>query len=347
MHRRRLGNTTLDVSGIGLGCQSLGGGLYHRDDREAVRVLRRAAEAGINFFDTADHYSLGRSEVLIAKAFNNRRSEVILSTKVGTTYSSLATAALRARPLLRPFSRALRGLKLRLHHLRASQRHCDFSAAYISRAAENCLRRLRTDYLDLLMLHKPPPVEFERGEAFEALARLQAVGKIRYFGVSCDGAADARAALRMPGLSAIQVTINLLDQSAVPEVLPLAQRLNCGVIARNPRAQGHLTNEYRDVMAETYDQDAAEAAAREQAAREFSYLANDRRTMAQAAIQFAQHLSAVSVVLPRVVNLQQLEEVLAAPAAPPLSAEELVRIAATASGAGRMLKSHPYRQVAE
>ncbi|MGH8129482.1 MAG: aldo/keto reductase [Steroidobacteraceae bacterium] len=342
MNRRRLGNTKLEVSGIGLGCQSLGGGLYYRDDREAMRVLHRAADAGINFFDTADHYSLGQSEALIGKAFKGRRGGLILSTKVGTTYSPLATAALRARPLLRPFNRALRGLKLRLHHLRAAQRRFDFSAAYVAQAVENCLRRLRTDFIDLLMLHKPPLAVLERGEAFAALARLQAAGKIRYFGVSCDGVEEALAALCVPGLSAIQVTVSLLDQSAAADVLPMAQRLNCGVIARNPRGQGHLTSDYRDLMAETYVQDAAESELREQAARQFSFLAS-RRTLAQAAIQFAQHFSAVSVVLPRVVNLRQLEDVLGTPGAPALTPEELARIAAVTQTARHLLKSHPYR----
>lgn len=344
MDRRRLGNTTLEVSAIGLGCQSLGGGLYHRDDREAVRVLQRALDAGISFFDTADHYSLGRSEALIGRAFRGRRSEVVLSTKIGTVYSRLATAALRARGLARPVSRMLRRLKRPLHHLRASQRQGDFSAAYLTRAAEHSLRRLGTDTIDLLMLHKPPSAVLEGAEAFETLARLQTQGKIRYFGVSCDGAEQALAALRVPGVSAIQVTLNLLDQSAVRDVLPLAERLNCGVIVRNPLGQGHLTGAFRDLMAETYDRDAAEEAAREQAARRFAFLANERRTLAQAAIRFVQQFIAVSVTVPRAVNLPQLEETLGTPGTPPLSPGELARIAATASVTQSMVATHPYRQ---
>jgi aryl-alcohol dehydrogenase-like predicted oxidoreductase len=252
MDRRRLGSTELEVSEIGLGCQSLGGGLYHRDDREATRVLLRAAEAGISFFDTADHYSLGRSESLIGKVFRGRRHGVVLSTKVGTTYSPVTTIALRARPLLRPLSRALRPLKLSLHRMRAAQRGYDFSPEYLEQAVHKCLRRLRTDYLDLLLLHKPPLAELQRSECFDALQKLRSQGKIRYYGVSCDGVEDAHFSLKISEVSAIQIGVSLLDQAAVAEILPLAQRRNCAVIARNPRGQGHLTSDLSDITAETY-----------------------------------------------------------------------------------------------
>jgi len=344
MDRRRLGNTKLYVSEIGLGCQSLGGGLYYRSDREAINVLRNAADAGINFFDTADHYGLGLSESLIGKAFRGKRNAIILSTKVGTTYSALAATALRARPLLRPLSRPLRAFKLPLHRVRARQRRYDLRPAYLMRAVDNCLRRLRTDCVDLLMLHKPPPAELERGECVDALAKMHSAGKIRYYGVSCDGVEDARVALRIPGIAAIQITLSLLDQAAVPEILPLAEQLNCGVIARNPRGQGHLTSEFDDIMAETYVQDSAEAALRREAAACFSFLINERRTMAQAAIKFVQQFGAVSVVVPRAVNLEQLSDVLGTLRAPAISAEEMARIVSISEDTRAMLKSHPYRK---
>jgi aryl-alcohol dehydrogenase-like predicted oxidoreductase len=128
-----------------------------RGDQDAPSGRR----AGINFFDTADHYSLGLSESLLGRAFRGRRNSVVLSTKIGTVYSPIAATALRARSLLRPFSSTLRGFQLRLHHVRAAQRRYNFAPAYLERAVESCLRRLRTDYLDLLMLHKPPLADLE------------------------------------------------------------------------------------------------------------------------------------------------------------------------------------------
>ncbi|MEX2149948.1 MAG: aldo/keto reductase [Steroidobacteraceae bacterium] len=344
MDRRCLGRTELVISEIGLGCQSLGGGLYYRNDREAIRVLHRAAEAGINFFDTADHYGLGLSESLIGKAFRGRRNAIILSTKVGTTYSAAAKIALRARPLLRPFRWALRRQKLRIDHIRAAQRRHDLSPAYLERATDNCLRRLRTDYLDLLMLHKPPLAELQRGECLTELAKLQSKGKIRYYGVCCDGIKDARVALGIPGVSAIQITISLLDQAAIPEILPLAKRMNCGVIARNPRGQGHLTSEYSDIMAETYVEDASEAELRQKAARRFSFLANEKRTIGQAAIKFVQQFDAIQVVVPRAVNLAQLNDVLGTLNSPPISVQDMAMVASTTESIRPMLKSHPYRR---
>jgi aryl-alcohol dehydrogenase-like predicted oxidoreductase len=344
MDRRRLGSTELDVSEIGLGCQSLGGGLYYRNDREAIRLLHRAAEAGVNFFDTADHYSLGLSESLIGRAFLGRRNSIVLSTKVGTTYSPAAAMALRARPLLRPLGRTLRGLKLRLHHIRAAQRRHDLSPRHLERAADNCLRRLRTDHLDLFMLHKPPIAELEQGDCIAALTRLQSKGKIRYYGVSCDGVEDARVSLRIPGISAIQITVSLLDQAAIPEILPLALRINCGVIARNPRGQGHLTSEFSDIMAETYVEDSTEAGLRQEAARHFGFLANEKRTMGQAAIKFVQQFNAISVVVPRAVNVAQLDDILGTLAAPPLSDRDIDLIATATELTRPMLKRHAYRQ---
>jgi 1-deoxyxylulose-5-phosphate synthase len=343
MQLRRFGQTDLTVSELGLGCQSLGGGLYYRDDRESIRLLHRAMDSGINFFDTADHYSLGLSESLIGKAFHRRRNSIILSTKVGTTYSRAAAMALRARPLLRPLGRTLRGLKLRLHHMRAAQRRHDLSPRYLERAAENCLRRLRTDHLDLLMLHKPPIAELEQGDCIAALAGLQSKGKIRYYGVSCDGVEDARVSLGIPGISAIQITISLLDQAAIPEILPLARRINCGVIARNPRGQGHLTTEFSDIMAETYVEDSAEAGLRQQAARHFGFLVNEKRTMGQAAIKFVQQFNAISVVVPRAVNLAQLDDILGTLTAPPLSDGDIELIDSATEMTRPMLKSHAYR----
>jgi aryl-alcohol dehydrogenase-like predicted oxidoreductase len=344
MERRRLGSTELEVSHLGLGCQSLGGGLYYRDDREAVRLLHRAADAGINFFDTADHYGLGESESLIGKAFRERRNTVVLSTKIGTTYSPIAVMALRARPLLRPFSRRLRGMKVRLHQLRAAQRSYDFSPAYLQRAVDASLRRLGTDYLDLLLLHKPPAEELERGDCLDALARLQSAGKVRYYGVSCDGVADADIALRHPQVSAIQITVSLLEQAALPEILPRAKAANCGVIARNPRGQGHLTDAFADIMAETYVADSSEDRLRRLAARRFGFLVDERRTLAQAAIKFVQQFDAISVVIPRAVNVQQLNEILGSLEAPSLTPEDLVRIEAVAEETRSLLKSHPYRR---
>ena len=169
MKYNQLGQTDIRVSEIGLGCQSLGGGLYHRCKSESIAVVKKALDEGVNFFDTSDHYSQGLSEKWLGEALKGRRHEAVLATKAGTRYTRLGDVAGRARPALRPISRYLRPLKVSLHRMRATQKRQDFSAAYLERAVEASLRRLHTDYLDLFQLHKPPASELAAGDWFETL----------------------------------------------------------------------------------------------------------------------------------------------------------------------------------
>lgn len=332
MKYRRFGATELQVSEIGFGGQSLGGGLYHRDDREAIATLRAALDAGITFYDTADHYSEGRSEALIGKAFQGRRHRVVIATKAGTRFSGIGQVALGLRPLLRPVSRWLRPSKIYLHQLRTTQKQGDFSSAHLRRALEASLRRLKTDYVDVFQLHKPPPSLLDDGAWCETMERFKTEGKIRHYGVACHHGPsmvdDALRCLRLPGIASVQVSINLVEQRAVASVLPLAQTRGVAVLVRNPRDQGHLTAAGSDIMAETYSQSPGEVAQRMERARRFRFLAGPRRTLAQAALQFLLQLDGVTTVLPRLFRRQDLAEVLGTLAAEPLRPEELSRIAA-------------------
>ena len=326
MKYNRLGHTDLRVSEIGLGCQSLGGGLYYRNRSESIAMVQKAIDEGVNFFDIADHYSQGLSEQWLGDALKGRRQDVVLATKSGTHYTWLGGLAARVRPGLRLFSGYLRPLKISFHRMRATQKRQDFSPAYLTRAVEASLKRLNTDYLDLLQLHKPSASELEAGEWGETLERLLERGKIRSYGISCATANDAMLCLDKPGIASVQVGISLLDLEAVPEFLRRAQQRSMGVIVRNPRAQGHLTTESSDIMAETYAKNNAEVAEKKQRAMQFSFLANYNRTLAQAAVQFVLQLPGVTTAIPRAINVQQVMENLGALRAPPLLAEEVDRI---------------------
>jgi len=326
MNYRSFGKTDLKVSEIGLGCQSLGGGLYYRDDRESIKMLHQALDSGINFYDTSDHYSQGTSERLLGQAFKGKRDRVILSTKAGTSYSSLGGLALKLRPLLYPLGRLVRPFKIYFHRMRATQKHSDFSAKYLRQAVEASLKRLQTDYLDLFQLHKPPSFALERGDFCEVLEKLKAEGKIRYYGVACsinNMIPDTLLCLKHPGISSIQITLSLLDQEAIEKVLPMAREKEVAVIARNPRAQGHLTNELQDIMGETYARNKREVEEKIKRAKSFHFLIKENRSIAQAAIRFILQLKGVSVVIPRAVNREQLKENLGALAAAPLTNEEI------------------------
>lgn len=343
MQQRQLGNTGIAVSELGLGCQSLGGGLYHGGRRQALDLVTAAADAGIRFFDTSDHYSLGRSEEYLGAALRGRRHQVVIASKLGTTYSRFARAALTLRPAVRVFAGVLRPFKLAFHHARASRRHYDFSAAYVRRACEASLRRLRTDHLDLLQLHKPPAALLSSEELRNVLAALRREGKVRAVGVAVDAHEEALPVLEDSAFQVVQLTINLLDQQAITTVLPLAKQRGVGIIVRNPRAQGHLTDALTDIAAETYARNESEVRQRTQRARAFEFLAQSGRTLTQAALQYVLQLPGVSVVAPRLVNADQLPEVLRALTAPVLTPAELQRIAMFGAAAANATPIHRYR----
>jgi len=326
MNYRSFGKTDLRVSELGLGCQSLGGGLYYRDDQESIETLHQAFDSGINFYDVSDHHSQGASESLLGRAFKDRRDRVIITSKAGLAYSSLGSFALRIRPLLRPVSSFLRPIKSTLHFMRASQLRYDYSPQYLTQAIERSLKRLQTDYLDLFQLYKPSSIIIQKGDFCEALEKLKAQGKIRYYGVACLTVDDALLCLRYPGISSVQVAISLIDQEAITKLLPLIQEKKVALIARHPRAIGLFTESQSDIMGDASAYSRSEIEERKMRAKAFRFLIKEDRTMAQAAIQFVLQLQGVSVVLPRAVNRKQLEENLGALIAPLLTKGELMKI---------------------
>lgn len=343
MQYRPFGRTDLIVSELGLGCQSLGGGLFHRDDKAALALVGRAFDAGITFYDTSDHYSLGRSEELLGKAFRGRRERVIIASKVGTRYTRWARIALQARPLLRPMQRLLRPFRRPLQRARAAHRRHDFSRSYLRCSVQRSLRRLRTDYLDVLQLHKPPPAVLRDAEVLDELETLRREGKIRYYGIACDTLGDALACLDLPNIASIQIGISLLEQEALQTLLPLAARRNCAVIARNPRGYGLLTRRFDDLTAEDYARDRAAAEEMMRRARLFSFLETGERSLAQASLQFVRTLPGVSVVLPRALDGPELDEALGTLAAPPLGPPELEAIRALGEQLREPVARYSYR----
>jgi aryl-alcohol dehydrogenase-like predicted oxidoreductase len=326
MRYRKLGNTDLTISELGFGCQSIGGGIYYKNDKESLITLTEAFDAGVNFFDTSDHYSLGESEKLVGKAFKGKRDRVILATKAGTLYSQSAFVALRIRPLIRPFGKYLKSLKIPFHLMRAKQKRKDFSSAYLTEAVERSLKNLQTDYIDLFQLHKPPKDELEKGEFNEALESLKQQGKIRYYGIATAENDEAFICFNYPGISSLQITFNLLDHKHVQEILAQAKEKGVGIISRNPRAQGHLTKEFSDIMAETYAKDVEEFERKKERAKKFNFLVKENRTLAQSALHYVLSHEGISTALPRSVNSEQLKESLGILNAPPLTDSELLKI---------------------
>jgi aryl-alcohol dehydrogenase-like predicted oxidoreductase len=307
---RSIGATDLRVSPFGLGCARLGG-IFKREPGEFVNLLAAALDAGITFFDTADMYSQGESETLVGRAFKHQRERVVIATKVGYVLPVQRRLVARFKPFVRP---VIRMLGIHRNRLSAAVRGTpaqDFSPAYIRRAVEGSLRRLRTDRLDLLQLHSPPSAVVERGESLETLDRLRIEGKIRHYGVSCDDVAVALASMRHPGVSTIQVTINLLEQDAVEAVLPLARERRVGVIARECLANGLLVKDAASLDLAAYSRSSEEAERRQEQLE--SYRATSVQNgchLARLALQFVSRLAGVSVSLVGVSTRQQLDALL-------------------------------------
>jgi aryl-alcohol dehydrogenase-like predicted oxidoreductase len=304
---RRFGRTDLHVSEFGLGCARIGG-IFQRDPTEFLNLLSASLDAGINFFDTADMYSQGESEVLLGRAFRRRRDQIVIASKAGYVLPAQRRIVARFKPLVRPL---IRFLGLSRHHLPAAVRGApaqDFSPDHLRRAVEGSLRRLGTDHLDLFQLHSPPTAVVERGEWVETLEGLKRAGKIRYYGISCDSVEAALAALGHPNVSSIQVAINLLERSAVDTVLPRALRQGVAIIARECLANGLLAKDAASLDLHSYCQSPHEAERKAEQLTSYRQVADlNGCTLAQLALQFVSRLEGVSVSLVGVSRRQQLD----------------------------------------
>jgi aryl-alcohol dehydrogenase-like predicted oxidoreductase len=310
MDERQFGTTALRVSALGLGCARIGG-IFQRDSKSFVDLLAAAKDRGINFFDTADMYSQGESEALIGRTFQRRRDRIVIATKVGYCLPAQRKLIARIKPIVRPLIRLLKIRRDQLPQGVRGEVKQDFSPGYITSAVEGNLKRLRTDYLDILQLHAPPAEIVARGEWLSALENLKKSGKIRYYGISCDTVEAAQAVLAYPGVSSLQVVVSLLEQGAVTEILPGAQAKGVGVIARECLANGLLVKNEGEFDLKAYVQSPEQEALRiEQLARYRDEARSKKVPLARLALDYVSTLPGVSVTLIGVRNFEQLNSLL-------------------------------------
>ncbi len=217
MEYRNLGKSGLKVSAVGLGCNNFG---LKCDAEQTRAVVQRALDEGVTLFDTADIYgNRGGSEEMLGKALGKRRREVIVASKFGMLMGDGG-------------------------HLHGASRR------YIMAAAEDSLRRLNTDYIDLYQLHTPDP-ETPQEETLEALTDLVHAGKVRYLGCSNFAAwqlAEALGISRARGIAAYisaQNEYNLLERQIERELIPACRHFGVGILPFFPLASGFLTGKYR------------------------------------------------------------------------------------------------------
>jgi aryl-alcohol dehydrogenase-like predicted oxidoreductase len=216
MEYRRLGNTGLKVSGVGLGGNNFG---RRADEQTSIAIINHALDRGINFIDTADVYDRGRSEEFVGKAVKGKRSHVIIATKFRDPMGDGSNE-------------------------RGGSRY------YVMKAVDASLRRLQTDYIDLYQMHRPDPTA-PIEETLRVLNDLVRSGKVRYIGCSNFAAWQLCKALwtskfnNLHSFVTVQTKYNLLERQIEEELVPCSQAYGTGVIPWGPLSGGFLTGKYR------------------------------------------------------------------------------------------------------
>ena len=200
----KFGTTDLKTSPIVFGCMGSAGAFGDQEEKDSIEALQTAFEVGINFFDTAEGYGNGYSEQLLAKALGHKRKEIIISSKVS------------------------RG---------------NMKKEAILEACDRSLKNLKTDYLDMYLLHWPVedvPIE----ERVEALQELKCAGKIRHYGVSNFGSQNLEEILGVTDICTNQIAYHLLHRAAEFAVLPTCIEQNIPILCYSSLMQGLLAGKY-------------------------------------------------------------------------------------------------------
>ena len=298
--RRNLGINGPEISAIGLGCWAIGGpfefdgrpaGWGEVDDEESVRAIRRALEIGVTFFDTADVYGCGRSERVLGRALKGRRDEAVVATKFGLLFDEATKKGGGS----------------------------DVSPAYIRRACEASLRRLRTECIDLYQLHAGAGDAAGAEGVVEVLEGLVAEGKVRYYGTSEDSPEVVGVFAEGEHCASVQTQVNVFG--ADEEILRTCKERGLAVVCRSPLAMGLLTGKYApgknvppddDVRRDTphwdyFDDGAMEGWTQKlEAIREA--LTEGGRTLAQGALSWIWAKSTATVPIPGFRTVAQVGE---------------------------------------
>jgi aryl-alcohol dehydrogenase-like predicted oxidoreductase len=217
MRTRRLGNTDLELTVVGLGTWAIGGpwqfGWGPQDDNEAVAAILKAIDLGINWIDTAAIYGCGHSEELVSKALKKTRIKPIVATKCGLLWNE-----------------------------KKEKVNC-LAAKSIRQECEASLKRIGIDAIDLYQIHWPDPDE-EIEQAWEEMARLQKQGKVRYIGVSNFNTSQLDRIRKIAPVASLQPPYNMNNRGIEKDLFGYCAKNNIGVVTYSPMQRGLLTGKF-------------------------------------------------------------------------------------------------------
>jgi aryl-alcohol dehydrogenase-like predicted oxidoreductase len=311
---RTFGRTGLEVSEIGFGAWAIGGSWGSQNDRDSLEALHRALDLGVNFIDTAAGYGDGRSERIIGKVLEERREEgrVIVTTKTPPAPGPWPPS---------PYDRW----------------EDRYSEQYLRRSVEERLSNLGTEAIDVLLLHTWTRAWNRDPAPLEILRKLKKEGKLRFFGISTPEH-DQNALvepMKEGWLDVVEVIYNIFEQEPAAELLPVARQKGVGVIARMPFDESALTGkltesttfEEGDFRNNYFMGDRLVRTVREVRKVEAD-LEGSGYTLPQAAIKFVLAHPAVSLTIPGMRNLRQVEQNLAVSELPDMPEELQSRLRA-------------------
>jgi aryl-alcohol dehydrogenase-like predicted oxidoreductase len=294
MKYRTLGKSGLKVSEIGFGAWTIALDWWGKkiDDEEAIRMLKRAYDLGINFYETADIYGKGKSEKLMAQVFKDMRNEVIYSTKWGYDMYSVKQVG----------------------HSELPQKH---NHKFLQFALGQSLGRLQTDYIDVYSLHNPKMDAIRSDKLFAALDDLAKKGTIKSHGVALGPAIgwkdEGLEAIEKRNITCLQTVYNILEQDPARDFMRAAERHNIGITVRVPDASGLLTgkvstntkfdkNDHRSFRKQKFIIEAM------QKIENMKPVASSKGwNITELAIKFILSQKQISVVLPTMISVEEIE----------------------------------------
>ncbi len=283
LNYRPMGKSELEVSEVGFGLWTLASGRWGSfDDDQAVDLLRKAYDAGINYFDVAPTDGNGQGERLLGRAFADKRELVIISSKIGR-----------------------------------SGGRADFTPVSIRKSLDETLERLASSYVDVAQLHYPDAATVGNAAVWQTLEDLKSEGKIRYYGIALGpgpgGLEEGRAAMRKYDLGCIQTYYNLLEEEPGRKFFPVALEIAQGMVIRAPHAGGVLESDPEAVKfpadGDLQGKDAVWIErARKQAANLRWIYEGKGMSLSQAALKFILSEETVASVIPNIYREEHLAE---------------------------------------